>query len=158
MKRGFTLIELIIVISVIAILAGIVTPLIGSILEEARKARMTAEVNTLKSAIVSYNFKQGYYPYSGLSGGRVGYAYTYNSTSTMTTLANLLSRNLSRQIVNDPFGTPYYYYYYNESTSYGIGVVGSFGPNKADNGSWNTNVWLNGTTVTDDYYDAFYKR
>lgn len=180
MKRGFTLIELIIVISVIAILAGIVTPLIGSILEEARKSRMFAEVNTLCTAIAGFNQKSNMYPTPGAgatwncnglpgSGTTYGYANTqaaYNILVGTGTTRGAISTYLDKRIPTDPFGNWYYYMYNNTNAAYGLGVVGSYGPNMVNNNTWQavsqTCTWYLGrvdtATIGDDYYKCFYKR
>lgn len=163
MKRGFTLIELIIVISVIAILAGIVTPLIGSIMEQARISRMTAEINTLCTAIAGYNQKYNRYPVGNITGltlpaGTIavnlpavsGGTTTNSATANPTTVAQfnslvgsgtsggLISPFLAKRIVSDPFGIPYFYYYDNHVAAVGLGVVGSYGPNMTVNGTFVT--------------------
>ena len=48
-KRAFTLIELLVVIAIIAILAAIVLVTIGNINEDARDARVKAEMNELRT-------------------------------------------------------------------------------------------------------------
>lgn len=180
MKRGFTLIELIIVISVIAILAGIVTPLIGSILEEARKSRMFAEVNTLCTAIAGFNQKNNIYPTPG--GGAAlfcnnipGTGTTYGYAGNLTQYGYLVGTNatrgaistyLDKRIPTDPFGSHYYYMYDNRAAAYGLGAVGSYGPNMVNNNTWQavsqTCTWYLGrvdsATIGDDYYKCFYKR
>lgn len=50
---GFTMIELVVVIAVIAILAGITTVVTGSILESARLSRAASEVKVLGEAILN---------------------------------------------------------------------------------------------------------
>jgi prepilin-type N-terminal cleavage/methylation domain-containing protein len=161
MKRGFTLIELITVISVIAILAGIVTPLMGSIMEEAKKTRMTSDVNTLKTAIIAFNYKNSYYPYGGSGLGGSSNTCSLQPTTTvtgMTTLNNLLKAYLAKQIILDPFNVCYGYWF-ELSGSYQVGAVCSYGPNRTNNGVWDATLWRdNRATPGDDYYDCFYKK
>ncbi len=62
MKRGFTLIELMIVIAVMAILIGIALPQFRGMQEEGLIAQAKAELRTLKTAIESYYIHNGSYP------------------------------------------------------------------------------------------------
>jgi len=62
MKRGFTLIELMIVIAVIAILVGIALPQFRGMQEEGLIAQAKAELMTLKTAVESYYVHTGAYP------------------------------------------------------------------------------------------------
>lgn len=50
---GFTLVEMLIVVAIIAILVAVSMPLVGSALEEARKATDAANERGFKSALVS---------------------------------------------------------------------------------------------------------
>ena len=62
MKRGFTLIELMIVMAVIAILIGIALPQFRGMQEEGLVAQAKAELMTLKTAVESYYIHTGAYP------------------------------------------------------------------------------------------------
>ena len=62
MKRGFTLIELMIVMAVIAILVGIALPQFRGMQEEGLIAQAKAELMTLKTAVESYYIHTGAYP------------------------------------------------------------------------------------------------
>ena len=62
MKRGFSIIELLIVIAVIAILIGIALPQFRGMQEEGLIAQAKAELRTLKTAIESYYIHTGAYP------------------------------------------------------------------------------------------------
>ncbi|MFH1363837.1 MAG: prepilin-type N-terminal cleavage/methylation domain-containing protein [Candidatus Omnitrophota bacterium] len=62
MRRGFTLIELIVVIAIIAILAAIIAPNAFKAIEKAKIARVIAEVKVVKTAALSYNADTGQWP------------------------------------------------------------------------------------------------
>ena len=59
---GFTLIELMVVIAIIAILAGFIVALTGPAGEAKVRSRVTTEMNGIKSAIEAYYKKYGFYP------------------------------------------------------------------------------------------------
>ena len=61
-KKGFTLIELVIVIAILGILAGIAIPRFLDATATARGAKIVADLRTIDSAIVIYNAKTGAYP------------------------------------------------------------------------------------------------
>ena len=54
-KKGFTLIELIVVLSVIATLAAALTPMIISYVEDAKSITAKADVKTIAEAILAFN-------------------------------------------------------------------------------------------------------
>ncbi|MEW6455351.1 MAG: prepilin-type N-terminal cleavage/methylation domain-containing protein [Acidobacteriota bacterium] len=61
-EKGFTLIEMIVVLAVVAILAAILTPVIFRNIEEARVTRTTSEAKTIASGIVSFYKDVGIWP------------------------------------------------------------------------------------------------
>jgi prepilin-type N-terminal cleavage/methylation domain-containing protein len=61
-QRGFTLIELMIVVAIIGILTAIAFPLYANIQSRARVAKAQADARTLASAVVVYSAHTGQLP------------------------------------------------------------------------------------------------
>ena len=93
-KKGFTIIELLIVIAVIAILVGIALPRFKGMRDEGNITRATGELRSLQSAVESYRIHTGAYP---------------AAAAFETTLVGATPQIIS-SAMNDPFaaaGTPY---------------------------------------------------
>lgn len=61
-NRGFTLIELMVVIVILGILAGLIIPRIMSRPEEARQAKARIQIESLETALKLYKLDNGSYP------------------------------------------------------------------------------------------------
>lgn len=92
-KKGFTIIELLIVIAVIAILVGIALPRFKGMRDEGNIARAKGELRTLQTGVESYRIHTGAYP---------------AAANFQTTLVNATPQIISAAM-NDPFtaNTPY---------------------------------------------------
>jgi len=64
-RTGFTLIELLIVIAIIAVLAGLLIPVIGAVRHRGQVTATVLEIQNLKNAIEQYKQKFGDYPPDG---------------------------------------------------------------------------------------------
>jgi prepilin-type N-terminal cleavage/methylation domain-containing protein len=61
-SKGFTLIELAVVLAIIAILAAILTPIVTSYIDQARDVRARADVSAIARAVMLYQRDTGRYP------------------------------------------------------------------------------------------------
>ncbi len=64
-KSGFTLMEIMVVIIVIAVLASVAGPMIGSITDQGRASATKSKMSSLKSALLAYQGDVGRFPYTG---------------------------------------------------------------------------------------------
>ena len=64
-KAGFTLIEVLIVITIIGILIGLLIPAVGIAYRSVRKSAIAMEVMTISNAVEKYKTKYGDYPPDG---------------------------------------------------------------------------------------------
>lgn len=61
-ERGFTLIELMVVIVILGILAGLIVPRIMGRPDEARQAKATIQIESMETALKLYKLDNGSYP------------------------------------------------------------------------------------------------
>nr|MDA8412260.1 prepilin-type N-terminal cleavage/methylation domain-containing protein [Desulfobacteraceae bacterium] len=62
-NRGFTLIEVIVVAAIIAILAGILVPMIFRQIDEAKISRAEADCKSISTAVLLFRKDTGKWPY-----------------------------------------------------------------------------------------------
>jgi prepilin-type N-terminal cleavage/methylation domain-containing protein len=79
-KSGFTLMEIMVVIIVIAVLASVAGPMIGSITDQGRSSATKSKISSLKSAMMAYKADVGRYPFAGPP-QCARYAQAYNDAS-----------------------------------------------------------------------------
>jgi prepilin-type N-terminal cleavage/methylation domain-containing protein len=60
--RAFTLVELLVVISIIGLLAGLATPTINGALKAARKSEVTAVAQSIRTAVLAWHSEYGSWP------------------------------------------------------------------------------------------------
>jgi len=65
--RAFTLVELLVVISIIGLLAGLAVPAINGALKTAKKSEVSAMAHSIRTAILAWNSEYGTWPGTGSS-------------------------------------------------------------------------------------------
>lgn len=83
-ERGFTLVEVIVVLSVVLLLTGIAVPMLSSYMEDGRRARAQAEAKVLGASVMSFYKDVGAYPTKN-SAGTNSYLYVLFSGSALPT-------------------------------------------------------------------------
>jgi len=61
-KKGFTIIELLVVVAIIALLASVVLVSLGTVRTKAKDAKVSSEFHSIQLALESYNANHGGYP------------------------------------------------------------------------------------------------
>ena len=111
MKRGFTLIELMIVISVMAILIGISLPYFKGMQDEGKSAKAAGELRTLTIAIESYYIhNDNEYPVQDETPVQTAWQSIANSLTTA-------SPTIVKKALKDPFDSSREYSYVTSADS-----------------------------------------
>ena len=72
-KRGFTLIELVVVVSILAVLSGVLVPRIRGHVEATRDAERLDDLKTIRNAIEQFLMDRGTLPGASNPPQRVGH-------------------------------------------------------------------------------------
>lgn len=114
-NKGFTIIELLIVITVIAILVGIALPRFKGMQDEGNIAKAKGELRTLETAVESYYIhNNNAYPATG-------------AAALQTALAAAVP-NIINYVPTDPFGGTADYVYVMGGTNSKFYIIYSVGP------------------------------
>ena len=130
LKRAFTLVEMLLVVTIIGILAALVIPKIVGRSEQARTTAAHADLSAIKTALDAFEVDNGYYPKS-----------IQDLLQQPNNAKNWHGPYLDK-VPQDPWGNNYLYYYpgkHNQS-SYDLLSVGPDGKegSEDDIGNWQT--------------------
>lgn len=134
--RGFTLIEIMVVVAILGILAALVVPKIMSRPDEARIVAAKQDIAAIRQALNLYRLDNQRYPTT-----EQGLAALVERPTTNPVPANWKTGGYLERLMNDPWGTPYQYLnpgLRGEIDIFSLGADGAPGGegNDADIGSW----------------------
>jgi general secretion pathway protein G len=129
--KGFTLIEVMVVVVILGILAAIVVPKIMSRPEQARIVKVKQDILSIQSALDLYKLDNGFYPSTDQ-----GLQALISKPTSDPIPRNWKSDGYLQQLPTDPWGEPYQYINDNEKLK-----IFSYGPKGKDGnseiGNWN---------------------
>lgn len=139
MKRqrgGFTLLELLVVMFILVLLAGVVTVLVTKRVEEAKHAKAVADVESLGSAIDQYHLQNGNFPPD---------LEALRTKPSGDDLPNWNGPYIKKPVPNDPWGKPYIYATPGEhnAESYDLSSLGQDGKTGGSGTDADINNWEN---------------
>ncbi|MDR3582450.1 MAG: type II secretion system protein [Candidatus Pacebacteria bacterium] len=120
-EKGFTLIEILIVVAIIAVLASIVIVGVGPAQQSGRDARRISDLQNVRNGLQLYYSKCGFYP-GATSGSTLCPAQT-NSYAGMTTALTGSNLGISSIPVDPSSNRNYYYAASADGSSYTLGAV-----------------------------------
>lgn len=99
-RRGFTLLELMVVAVILVLLAGVVTVMVTKNIEDAKHAKAVTDISMLDNAIGQYELNNGSFPPS------LDALYEKPSGED---LPKWNGPYIKKRVVNDPWDRPYIY-------------------------------------------------
>ena len=134
--RGFTLIEVMVVIAIIGILATLIVPKIMNRPDQARRVAATQDIATVMQSLKLYRLDNGRYPTTDQ-----GLRALVSKPTTDPVPNNWKDGGYLERLPNDPWGNPYQYLnpgVHGEIDVFSYGADGKPGGdgNDADIGSW----------------------
>jgi len=104
LARGFTLIEVMVVVVIMAILAAIIVPRIMSRPDEAKLVKVKQDIASISDALDLYRIDNGQYPTQAQ-----GLAALVKKPSTPPVPENYSPDGYLKEMPTDPWGHPYHY-------------------------------------------------
>lgn len=161
-NRGFTLVEILVVVAIIGILAAIVVLNISDANIQARDAKRKSDLNAIATALETYYSIHHKYPVGGAGSDRTCWILQQTNDLVCNPLAPLLTEKIMTSIPYDPgknnYLAPYtvcggaqFYVYYSDGYSY---LLGSVEESKKDTGCVPKGNWEN-FTDTDPLFQYY---
>jgi len=107
-KRGFTLIELVVVISILAILSGVLVPRVKDHMKAAKDAKRLSDIKTIRNAVEQYYMDKGEYPAANTNSTYGGWDVSNDGGF----IEVLQETGYLDDVLADPVNDPTYHYRY----------------------------------------------
>jgi len=137
-NSGFTLIEIMVVIVILGILAGLIVPRIMGRPEEARRTKAALTLRSLDSALKLYKLDNGVYPTT-----EQGLEALIDKPDTGTVPGNWREGGYldSTRVPKDPWGNDYVYIQPGEHGDYDLSSYGRDGEKGGEGDNADINLW-----------------
>jgi general secretion pathway protein G len=134
--QGFTLLEIIVVVAIIAILAAYIAPKVTGRVDDARIAKAKSDIRVLESSLELYKLDNFVYPSS-----EQGLEALVNKPSGSNT-RNWRDGGYIKKLTKDPWGNEYLYAYPGSNGEFDVSSLGADAAaggadEAADIGNWN---------------------
>ena len=126
-QSGFTLLEIIVVVAIIAVLAAYIAPKVAGRVDDARISKAKSDIRVLESSLELYKLDNFTYPST-----EQGLEALVTKPSSGTELKNWRDGGYIKKLNKDPWGNEYQYQY---PGSNGEFDVYSFGADAASGGT-----------------------
>ena len=135
-SRGFTLVELVVVMMIITILAGAIAVQVTNRVKMAKRARALQDIGSLSTALDLYAADNGNPPPT-----EQGLAALRNKPSSSPVPTNWNGPYIDKSIPRDPWSSEYVYRFPGEENTYGYDLIcyGADGQPGGDN-EWNVDI------------------
>jgi general secretion pathway protein G len=136
-QRGFTLIEIMVVVVIIGLLAAVIVPSVVNKVDEARVAKAKQDISSLETALTMFRLDNSRYPTTDLGLGALV------TQPTDPSIRNWKPGGYVKRVSKDPWGNDYQYVYPGthggEYDLYSLGADNQPGGEgtDADIGNWN---------------------
>ena len=135
-NRGFTLLEIIVVVAIIAILAAYIAPKVAGRVDDARISKAKHDIRQLESSLEMYKIDNFTYPSSSQGLDALVNRPTGENTK------NWRDGGYIKKLYKDPWGNEYLYQYPGSNGEYDVYTLGADGSvggegEAADIGNWN---------------------
>jgi general secretion pathway protein G len=134
--QGFTLLEIIVVVAIIAILAAYIAPKVTGRVDDARISKAKSDIRVLESSLELYKLDNFVYPSSDQ-----GLEALVNKPSGSNT-RNWRDGGYIKKLTKDPWGNEYLYVYPGSNGEFDVSSLGADAAaggadEAADIGNWN---------------------
>ena len=133
---GFTLIELMVVIVILGILAGLVVPRITEKPEEARRVKAELQMQEISSALKEFKIDNGFYPST-----EQGLQALVEKPAVGQTPRNYPRNGYMDKIPKDPWGNEYVYICPGEHNDFDIVSYGADGEEGGEGNNRDVKSW-----------------
>ncbi|BDQ38450.1 type II secretion system protein GspG [Pseudodesulfovibrio nedwellii] len=135
-REGFTLIELMVVIVILGVLAGLIVPQFMDEPQKARVVKAKMQMESISTSLKKFYIDNGFYPTT-----EQGLEALVRKPSTGRTPKNYASSGYLPKVPKDPWGTQYIYISPGKHGKFDLSSYGADGVSGGKDGDADVNSW-----------------